>query len=312
MTTTLRIGSRPSALALAQTTLIRDSLQKLVPGLVAEVVPIKTSGDKLTTASLARVGGKGLFIRELEQALSEKRIDLAVHSMKDLPALLPPQYRIAAVPPRENPRDALISRADGGWAALKPGARLGTSSSRRRLQALRLRPDLELLPLRGNVDTRLKRLADGDFDAIILAMAGLRRLGRAATANLTELDEQAFIPSAGQGALALEVLADHQPAGSGELEGALAHLNDPQTEAEVAAERSLLATIGASCVSPIGVKATLSEGRLTLRAILFSLDGSQSLAETADQNGLDNAAALGAALGRRMLERGAAELIGHE
>jgi len=312
MTTVLRIGSRPSALALAQATLIRDSLQRLVPGLAAEVVPISTTGDRLTTASLARVGGKGLFIRELEQALSEKRVDLAVHSIKDLPAVLPSQYRIAAVPPRENPHDALISRTDGGWAALKPGARLGTSSSRRRLQALRLRPDLEILPLRGNVDTRLKRLADSDFDAIILAMAGLRRLGRADTANLTELDEQTFIPSAGQGALALEVLAERRVGGSAELESALVRLNDPKAETEVTAERNLLATIGASCVSPIGVKGTLADDRLTLRAILFSLDGTQSLAESADQDGIATPAALGAALGQRMLERGAAELIGHE
>ena len=312
MTTTLRIGSRPSALALAQSTLIRDSLHQLAPGLTVEVVPISTTGDKLTTASLARVGGKGLFIRELEQALSDKRIDLAVHSMKDLPAILPSQYRIAAVPARENPHDALISCSDGGWAALKPGARLGTSSSRRRLQALRLRPDLEILPLRGNVDTRLKRLADGDFDAIILAMAGLRRLGRADVANLTELDEQAFIPSAAQGALALEVLTDSKLLGSSEIDDALARLNDPKTEAEVVAERSLLATIGASCVSPIGVKGTLADGRLTLRAILFSLDGARSLAESTEQNGDADAATLGIALGNRMLESGAAELIGHE
>lgn len=309
MSNVLRIGARPSALALAQAAIIKQALGRLLPDLAAAIVPIRTSGDRLTTASLAQVGGKGLFIRELEEALSAKRIDLAVHSMKDLPAILDPQYRIAAVPARENPCDALITRSDGGWEALKRGARLGTSSARRRLETLRLRPDLQILPLRGNVDTRLARLAAGDFDAIVLAMAGLRRLGRDGGAYLTELDQEVFIPAAGQGALALEVLADQTPAESVEIEQAIGRLNDPLTEAEVTAERSLLATIGASCVSPIGVKGAASGGRLTLRALLFSLDGSRSIAETAAQHGFANAAALGVALGKRMIERGAAEMI---
>jgi hydroxymethylbilane synthase len=309
MTTQLRIGSRPSALALAQAEIVKGALAQLLPDLAIVIVPISTSGDKMATASLAQVGGKGLFIRELEQALSDRRIDLAVHSMKDLPATLAPQFRIAAVPPRENPRDALISRASGGWDALPRGARVGTSSARRRLEALRLRPDLDIVALRGNVDTRLQRLAAGDFDAIILAMAGLRRLGRAALGNLTELDDDAFIPAAGQGALALEILADRRPADSAEIEQTLSSLNDPTTAAEITAERSLLATIGASCVSPVGVKGSVADGRLALRALLFSLDGSKSLAEAGDQAGIANAAALGVALGQRMVARGAADMI---
>jgi hydroxymethylbilane synthase len=318
MTARLRIGTRPSALALAQTGLITRQLQTLVGGFEVELVPISTTGDKLTTASLARVGGKGLFIREIEQALSAGRIDLAVHSLKDLPAVLAPAYRIAAIPARENACDALITRECSGWAMLPAGARLGTSSARRRLEALRLRPDLRVLPLRGNVDTRIRRLDDGDFDAIILAMAGLKRLDRVAGLNLTELAERDFIPSAGQGALALETLADKQPADSAELAAALARLDDPATHAEVSAERAFLATIGASCVSPVGVKGTVREGFLSLRALLFSLDGAQSLAgeilepyphlPSADES-IACATAVGAALGARMLAQGAGQFI---
>jgi hydroxymethylbilane synthase len=309
MATRFRIGSRPSALALAQAELIKTALAQLLPNMPIEIVPISTSGDRMVTAALSQVGGKGLFIRELEQALSANRIDLAVHSMKDLPATLAPQFRIAAVPSRENPRDALIARGPGGWDTLPHGARLGTSSARRRLEALRLRPDLDIAPLRGNVDTRLDRLAAGDFDAIILAMAGLRRLGRDGLAHLTELDDDGFIPAAGQGALALEVLADQRPGNSAEIERALGSLNDASTAAEVIAERSLLATIGASCVSPVGVKGTVADGRLALRVLLFSLDGSKSLAEGGDQAGTANAAALGITLGQRMIARGAADMI---
>src|SRR6202521_5651659 len=203
----LRIGSRPSALALAQARLIKQQIETALPGVMAEIVAVSTSGDKLTTASLAQIGGKGLFIRELEQALAAGDVDIAVHSIKDLPAVLPSEFRLAAVPERENPRDALVTRMIEGWNGLRHGARLGTSSTRRRLEALRLRPDLRVMPLRGNVDTRLARLAGGDFDAIILAMAGLRRLGKLGSIACTELDEREFVPSGGQGALAIEARA---------------------------------------------------------------------------------------------------------
>jgi hydroxymethylbilane synthase len=342
MTPTLRIGSRPSALALAQANLVKTRLVNAVQvlrieiDLRVEIVPISTSGDKMTSASLARVGGKGLFIRELEQALAEHRVDIAVHSMKDLPAILPAQFRIAAVPEREDPRDVLITRRGSGWDALPQGARLGTSSTRRRLEALRLRSDLDVQPLRGNVDTRLNRLANGDFNAIILAMAGLKRLGRSGDNFLySPLDDLSFIPSGGQGALAIEALADTTIRGSAELEHAIASLNDPRAFAEVTAERSFLATIGASCVSPVGVKATADDDTLKLCAILFSANGEKSLAGAIEEphrfvspHRLANppattanhpatiidrpAAALGAQLGKRMLARGAGELIGHE
>lgn len=307
----IRVGTRPSQLALAQAALIKSQLEALVPDLVAELVPIRTSGDRMTTASLAQVGGKGLFIRELEQALSAGTIDIAVHSMKDLPALLPKLYQIAAVTTRENPRDALISRdrEHPGWAALARGARLGTASSRRKCEALRIRPDLEVVPLRGNVDTRLRRLAAGDFDAIILAMAGLKRLGGVATTSAIELDERDFVPAAGQGALAIETLADGSPRRAAELNAALTRLNDPEAAAEVMAERAFLAAIGASCFSPVGVRGTLEGEELALHALLFSPDGTRSLeAEKRQPRGSDPAA-LGAALGGEMLARGARDLL---
>jgi hydroxymethylbilane synthase len=324
MSSHLRIGSRPSALALAQANLVKAQIESALPGLTAEIVAVSTSGDKLTTASLARIGGKGLFIRELEQALSSGQIDLAVHSMKDLPAALPAEYRLAAVPTRENPRDALIcrgglrERASSVWDSLAHGARLGTSSTRRRLEALRMRSDLEIEPLRGNIDTRLARLAAGDFDAIILAMAGLKRLGRLDGLSFVELDEHNFVPSGGQGALALEALADGAIGGAAEIETVIAALNDPRALAEVTAERAFLATIGASCVSPVGVKADLKEALLNLRALLFSADGSKHLDDELTAPLVigsklgevkTTAAAIGTALGRRMIERGARELI---
>jgi hydroxymethylbilane synthase len=322
---TLRIGSRPSALAIVQAELIKGRLQRANSGIKAEIVPISTTGDKLTDASLAQVGGKGLFIRELEQALAGGRIDIAVHSMKDLPAELPQSYRIVAVPERENPRDALITRAGGGWDTLPRAARLGTSSPRRRLEALRLRPDLRVAALRGNVDTRLKRLSNRDFDAIILAMAGLTRLNLRDNINLVELNESDFVPAGGQGALAIEALSGQRIGASDELERALNVLNDMPAMVEVTAERSFLATIGASCVSPVGVRGSVENGALRLRALLFSVDGTRSLADeiaapqvagsstAADHNGAkQTAAALGAALGHRMIAQGAAEMIGRE
>jgi len=332
MSLALRIGSRPSALALAQAAIIKDAITERLQGLVVEIVPISTSGDRMQTASLAQVGGKGLFIRELEQALSERRIDAAVHSMKDLPAVLPRQFRIAAVPQRESPYDVLLSRGRGGWASLPQGARLGTSSVRRRLEALRARPDLEVLPLRGNVDTRLRRLRAGDFDAIILAAAGLRRLGLASdhqnkdadppvgAISMAELDLRDFVPSGGQGALAVEALGDSLLGGSVEIENAITDLTDLPTLAEVTAERACLAMLGASCVSPIGVNGQADNEILTLRALLFSADGGRSLnAESADELAAaasnrdrleQTATRLGERLGRLMLEQGAGELIG--
>src|SRR5271168_651607 len=206
----IKIGSRPSKLALAQASIVRERLAAQIPAAEIEIVEIRTSGDKMTSASLADVGGKGLFIKELEQALADNAIDLAVHSMKDLPAVLPENFRVAAVLERESTADILVTSDGAALSALPAGARLGTSSSRRRFQALRMNRGIEILPLRGNVDTRLARLADGSFDAIIIAMAGLKRLGRVNDVKFIELDERDFIPSGGQGALAIETKADRK------------------------------------------------------------------------------------------------------
>lgn len=314
MRSVLRIGTRSSALALAQARLVERSMQAAIAGLEIRIVTVRTTGDRIASAALAPLGGKGLFIKELEEALSDGRIDIAVHSMKDLPARLAPGFRIAATPRREDPRDVLVSRRGGGFDALLAHARVGTSSSRRRFEALRVRPDLAVVPLRGNVDTRLAKLTTGQVDAMVLAMAGLRRLGRADRVNLTILDEHDFVPAGGQGALAIEARSDAPAAGSWEVEAALGALNDLTTECEIAAERAFLATIGASCATAVGVKATLGDGQFKLRALLFDNEGKRSLADeieaAAGAHSVESAAVLGAGLGYRMLERGAAELIG--
>ncbi len=309
----IRIGSRPSRLAIAQAEIVRSALDSIAPGLIYELIPIRTSGDRMASASLAEAGGKGLFVKELEQALAERRIDIAVHSMKDLPAALQPGFRIAAVPRREDPRDVLVSRSPGGLGGLPRAARVGTSSARRKFQALRARPDLAVSPLRGNVDSRLERLERGELDAVVLAVAGLKRLGRVAALELEHLDERQFVPSGGQGALAVEAIADAPAGGSAELEAALANLNDPRASVEAAAERAFLSGIGASCVSPVGVLATFEDAALTIIARLFSVNGSRELSDSIKAQfdpSSAPAAEIGARLARRMLDRGAAALIG--
>ena len=313
MKPTLRIGTRPSKLAIIQAEMVRDAIARALPGLEIVIVPIKTSGDKILTPSLAEVGGKGLFIKELEQALAERRVDIAVHSMKDLPAVLPSEFRIVATPPRENPHDALITPSGASLKSLPKGARLGTSSPRRKFEALRINPGLEVVPLRGNVDTRLQRVLSGEMDAIILAMAGLKRLGKLGEIKYEELDVREFIPAAAQAALAIETLADGKICGAEEVERAIASLNHPQTECETAAERAFLASIHASCVTPVGVKATYIDEHLAMRAILFSADGVRDLADETSEHvasGDSKAAArVGEALGAKFIARGARDLL---
>jgi hydroxymethylbilane synthase len=313
----LRIGTRPSQLAIVQATLIRDRLVFTLPTLAIEIVSISTSGDKLTNRSLANVGGKGLFIKELEQALVDRRIDLAVHSMKDLPARLAPEFRIAAVPEREDPHDVLVTRDGVPLAALAPGSRLGTSSARRRFQARRINGEIAIEPLRGNVDTRLKKMTRGDFDAIIVAAAGLTRLGRLDDVKHVELDERDFIPAGGQAALAIETLAMRPGAAVSEIARAIAGLNDARATYETAAERAFLAALGASCETPVGVKATLEADTLAIRAMLFTPDGAremlESSAEPADPDlAPSTAEADGARLAERMLARGADAMLTDE
>jgi len=307
----IRIGSRSSKLALAQAAIVRDRLAAQIPAEI-EIVEIRTSGDEMTSASLADVGGKGLFIKELEQALADRMIDAAVHSMKDLPALLPERFRVAAVPARENTADILVTRDGSTLSTLPAGARLGTSSSRRRFQALRMNRGLEIMPLRGNVDTRLARVADGSFDAIIVAMAGLRRLGRVKDVRFVELDARDFIPAGGQGALAIETLANR---GANELDHALSAINDARAFYETAAERAFLAAMNASCTTPVGVQARIDGDTLALAAMLFSPDGARDLSESmrepiASDFAPTAAEDSGKRLAEKMLARGAAALLG--
>jgi hydroxymethylbilane synthase len=312
----IKIGSRPSQLALVQASMMRARVAAQISDVdpEIEIVEIRTSGDKLTSASLAQVGGKGLFIKELEQALADRRIDAAVHSMKDLPAVLPAQFRLAAVPARENTADILVTRDGAALPALPAGARLGTSSSRRHFQALRMNRGLEVLPLRGNVDTRLKRVGDGSFDAIIIAMAGVKRLGRLREVKFVELDGRDFIPAGGQGALAIEMLAGRDDRVSNELDRALCAINDPRAFYETAAERSFLAAIDASCTTPVGVRASIVGDTLALAAILFSPDGARELSESMEEPlapGLAPSAAenSGKRLAGKMLARDAAAIL---
>ena len=307
----IRIGSRPSRLALAQASIVRERLAANVSAEI-EIIEIRTSGDKMTSASLADVGGKGLFIKELEQALADRSIDLAVHSMKDLPAVLPADFRVAAVLERENTADILVTRDGAALSALAAGARLGTSSSRRRWQALRVNRGLQIVPLRGNVDTRLARMADGSFDAIIIAMAGVKRLGRVKDVKFVELDERDFIPAAAQGALAIETLAGRE---ADAMDDALSAINDAHAFYETAAERAFLAAIGASCTTPVGVRARIVGDTLALATMLFSADGARELSDSLVESlaagfAPDGAESSGKRLAEKVLARGAAAILG--
>jgi hydroxymethylbilane synthase len=240
-------------------------------------------------------------------------VDIAVHSMKDLPAVLPSQFRIVASPQRENPRDALITNHGATLKSLPKGAKLGTSSARRRFEASRINRDLDIVPLRGNVDTRLSQVQSGHLDAIILAIAGVKRLGRLSEIKYQELDEREFVPAAAQGALAIEALANGKICGSNEIENAVDALNHAATVSETAAERAFLAAIHASCVTPVGVKATLHDGKLAIHSRLFSVDGSRELEDEfsapADAGDPKAAAKIGETLASRMIGRGARALL---
>ena len=297
--TLLRLGTRGSPLALRQATLVASALERA--GARVEIVTIRTSGD-VHTGSLASVGGKGLFVKEIEEALLARRIDVAVHSLKDMPATQPHGLALIATPPREDPRDVLISADARGLAGLPKGARIGTSSLRRRAQLLARRPDVAIVELRGNVDTRLRKLADGAADAVILAAAGLRRLGvTPAGAVALEVDE--LLPAIGQGALAIEARADD--ARVAEL---VRPLDDPTSAAAVAAERAFLAAVGGDCQTPLAAHATLAGARLRLRALVAEIDGSAILTDAAEGDAAD-AAAIGARVAASLLARGAAAII---
>jgi hydroxymethylbilane synthase len=289
----LRIGSRGSQLALWQAHHISALLRER--GHEVELEIIKTTGDKIADVALAKVGTKGMFTKEIEEALAEGRVDLAVHSLKDLPTELSPGFEIAAITTRENPRDVFCSRKYTGIEDLPQRARVGTSSLRRQAQLKAVRPDLDIHPLRGNVDTRLRKLEAGEYDAIILAAAGLNRLGKTQLVRQV-ISAEVMCPAAGQGALGIEIRA-----GDTITRDHLAFLDDAAARATTTCERALLNKLGGGCQVPIGAFAELRNGRLHLEAIVADPDGTKVLRESRD--GADPVQ-LGESVGNTLLERG--------
>ena len=300
----IRVGTRRSALALAQAGLVAQGLH--AQGYAVELVPMRTEGDRLAGAPLALVGGKGLFVREIEQALLRGTIDVAVHSLKDLPAAMPAGLCLGAFPRREDPRDVLLTRTGRALEDLDAGSVVGTSSPRRRALVMAARPDLVVEPLRGNVDTRMVKLESGTYDAIILAAAGLHRLG-VVPPHAVALDPEEFIPAIGQGIIAVEARTDDE-----ETLAALAALDEPQTRDCAEAERAFLGRLGASCNSPLAAHATIlgaAPDTLRLSALIASEDGRDVLrAHAAGMR--EHARAVGGELAEDMLARGAAGLAG--
>lgn len=268
---TVSVGTRQSALAMTQTQWVMDRLQKLQPDWEWRVEKILTKGDRILHVTLSKVGGKGLFIKEIEEALLAGRIDLAVHSMKDLPGEMPEGLAIAAVPPREDPRDCLISRTGAGLDELPSGSVVGTSSLRRQAQILARRPDLKVEPVRGNVDTRLRKLEEGQFDAIVLARAGLSRMGL--EDRITEvLSVDKMVPAVGQGALAVQCRAEDES-----VLRLVRRINDPNTERAVRAERAFLHAFQGGCHLPVAAYAQVQGEKVRLEGLVASPDGRQVL-----------------------------------
>ncbi len=294
---TWRIGTRGSPLALAQAQEVRQRLIAAHPELAEErrlqIVVITTTGDRDRSRPLAEIGGKGLFTKEIEEALLGRRIDLAVHSMKDVPTWLPEGLEIGTVLPREDARDAFFSTAGDSLSALPPGAVVGTVSLRRQAQILAARPDLKVVPIRGNVDTRLRKLAEGQVDATLLAVAGLLRLGQADRITAALAPEE-MLPAVAQGAIGLEVRAADDA-----VKELLAPLNDVDSALRVGAERACLEVLDGSCRTPIAAFAELNGGRLRLRGLVAAPDGSQVFRAEAE-SAPDEAEGLGRALGQEL------------
>ena len=298
--TPLRIATRKSALALWQAEHVAGLLRRL--GCMAELVPMTTEGDRNLGTSLAAAGGKGLFVKELEQALIDGRADLAVHSMKDVPVELPAGMVIGAVLEREDPRDAFLSRHFAGFDALPRGARVGSSSLRRKSQLLNRRPDLNIEPLRGNVDTRLAKLERGEHDAIVLAVAGLKRLGLAGSITAV-LDPEISLPAITQGVIGIECRADDPP-----VREPLARLNHADTWTRTLAERALSRGLSGSCNLPLAGYAELDGAMLSLRGCVASPDGTRMLSGSV-QGPASGPEALGLRLAYDLLAQGAGEVL---
>lgn len=299
---TLRLGTRGSPLALAQSREVAAALEARHPGLRVHLEVIRTSGDRIQDIPLATVGGKGLFVKEIEEALLTGRIEVAVHSMKDLPALLPPGLTLGAITAREEGADVLVAREARSLEDLPPGARVGTSSLRRQAQLLHRRPDLCMVPLRGNVDTRLRKLTEGALDAIVVAAAGLKRLG-IKPAGAIPLPLEVSLPAPGQGALGLEIReADRATA------AVVAVLEDGASRIAVTAERAFLRRLGGSCNVPIAAYGTVRGDLLTLTGLVASPDGKALVRDTLP-GAAREAESLGTALAERLLAQGADRIL---
>ncbi len=298
----LRVGTRGSALALTQTRQMIGRLKKIFPELKVEEVIIRTKGDEILDAALHEVGGKGLFVKEIEEALLDGRIDAAIHSLKDLPSEFPEGLTLGAVPEREAPWDVLVSRNGESIRNMAPGARIGTSSLRRRAQLKRYRSDLEVVDLRGNVDTRLRKVADGDVEGAILAAAGLNRLGHGERAT-ESLAPELMLPAVGQGALAIEIR--QRDAQTADLFASLDHL---PTRQAVLAERGVMARLEGGCQVPLAAFAEERGGLLHLRGLVASLNG-ERVVEAEERGDPVEAGLIGEKVAERILELGGAEIL---
>ena len=296
------IGSRGSQLALWQANWVKSELERIHRGVEVKIKVITTSGDKIQDVPLAKIGGKGLFVKEIEEALLSKEVDIAVHSMKDVPMMLPEELHISVITKRENPLDALISKNGEKLADLPIGSFIGTSSLRRSSQLLKYRSDFKIGTLRGNVDTRLKKLEDGKYDAILLATAGLNRLGW--TNKITEeVSHDILLPAMGQGALGIETHRDDFIA-----QGMISSLDDKLSHSAVNAERAMVGALDGGCQVPIGSYATVDNNLITLRGLVASLDG-KKIYKHIKTGPVDDAINIGHALGVQLLSMGADKVL---
>jgi hydroxymethylbilane synthase len=298
----LKIGTRGSQLALVQANWVREKLVEAHPDLTVTLITIKTTGDKIQDAPLAKIGGKGLFVKEIEEALIQKRVDLAVHSIKDVPTELPGELHLSAITRREDPRDVFVSKNRKNLGELPHGAKIGTSSLRRQAQLLHFRGDFELIPLRGNLDTRLKKLEKMNLDGIVLAMAGVKRLGF--ESRVTEIiPTEISLPAIGQGALGIETRKGDQ-----EVEERISFLNDPPSAIAISAERAFLKRLEGGCQVPVAAFARIIESTLHIEGLVGTVDG-QRLIRHHLEGTMDQAESLGTELAEILLKKGAKEIL---
>jgi len=298
----LRIGTRGSQLALYQANWVREKLVQTHPNLKVTLVTIKTTGDKIQDAPLAKIGGKGVFVKEIEEALIQRRVDLAVHSIKDVPTELPKELHLSAITTREDPRDVFISKDGKNLRELQQGAKIGTGSLRRQAQLLHFRGDLELIPLRGNLDTRLKKLEKMNMDGIVLAMAGVKRLGF--ESRITEIiPTEISLPAIGQGALGIETRK-----GDKEVEERIHFLNDPPSAIAVSAERAFLKKLEGGCQVPIAAFARIIDSTIHIDGLVGTIDGKRLIKHHLE-GPIDQGVLLGTELAEILLGKGAKEIL---